>query len=75
MGKFSATVSPVRVAALLFLFGALPACTETPSDLPPCVAPGVPCPQIEAGADAGNAADAATDAPEDVQPKDVVTAP
>jgi hypothetical protein len=75
MGKFSTTVSSVRVVAVLVLFGAFAACTETPSYLPPCVEPGVPCPQIEAGADASSAAEAATDAPEDAQPKDVVTAP
>jgi hypothetical protein len=39
------------------------ACTETPSDIPECVAPGSPCPSLDGGLDASDATtDAAPDA-------------
>jgi hypothetical protein len=41
------------------LAAAASACTETPSDIPACVDPNVPC-TIDAGSDAPDAGDAAT---------------
>jgi hypothetical protein len=48
-------------AALLLLALTVPAaaaCTETPSDLPPCVDPGAQCAPLDGGDDAGDAGDA-----------------
>ena len=57
----------VRIAALFVLWTAVAGCTETPSDLPPCVDPnGPPCPPYDAGTDATKNADAPT--PVDVTP-------
>jgi hypothetical protein len=56
---------PMRVALVLLAL-ALPACTQTPSDLPLCVDPANPC----AADDAGTDGDAPADAPDAVTATD-----
>lgn len=51
------------------------ACTETPSDLPPCVDPNTLCPPYDAGPDAGQRADASDSLAADAEAKDVVLGP
>ncbi len=48
------------------------ACTETPSDLPPCVDPNAPCPPYDAGTDAAQRADASDGLAADAEAKDVI---
>jgi hypothetical protein len=61
---------------MLILCTAVTACTETPSDLPPCVDPNVPCPPYDAGPDAVRSADASADGQAvDAEPTDVVSGP
>jgi hypothetical protein len=67
----------VRIVAMLVLT-ALAACTETPSDLPPCVDPSAPCPPYDAGNDAASDAsrgDATADAHDRGAPADAVPGP
>jgi hypothetical protein len=45
-------------ATLIASVAVLGACTETPSDFPPCVDPDHPCPAYEAGAGADSGPDA-----------------
>ena len=70
--KFCGRVRRVRIVAMCALGLALTGCTETPTDLPPCVDPnGPPCPPYDAGADGAQVLDAQRDA----GPADVVLGP
>jgi hypothetical protein len=63
----SCYVRAVRLAPLFVLL-VLSACTETPSNFPPCVDPNAPCVVPDAGADASEAG--VPDAPVEATPSD-----